>query len=114
MFVFSFSFCADSSKRAYSAVWNCVQAPENNDEDEGGCKFWLQCEKKGNKMGRILCSLEILPEWYAKLNPVGEGRKEPNVSPYLPPPVGRFQWSLNPLKVLNQCVGPRFRKKLWF
>ena len=51
--------------------------------------------------------------WKAELNKVGIGRKEPNVSPYLPPPFGRFQWSLNPFKMLNQCVGPRFRKKLY-
>jgi hypothetical protein len=57
--------------------------------------------------------MEILPMWKAELNKVGIGRKEPNVSPYLPPPVGRFQWSLNPFKMFNQCVGPRFRKKLY-
>ena len=76
-------------------------------------KFWVQCYQNNEKSGRILCSLEILPMWKAELNKVGRGRKEPNVSPYLPPPVGRFQWSLNPFKMFNQCVGPRFRKKLY-
>ena len=82
-------------------------------EDEEYNKFWVQCYHKNEKSGRILCSLEILPMWKAELNKVGKGRKDPNVSPYLPPPVGRFQWSLNPFKLLNQCVGPRFRKKLY-
>ena len=76
-------------------------------------KFWVQCYQNNEKSGRILCSLELLPIWKSKLTPVGLGRKDPNVSPYLPPPVGRFQWSFNPFKLLNQCVGPRFRKKLY-
>ena len=82
-------------------------------DDEEKNKFWVQCYHKNEKSGRILCSLEILPMWKAELTKVGLGRKDPNVSPYLPPPVGRFQWSLNPFKLLNQCVGPRFRKKLY-
>ena len=82
-------------------------------EDKDLNKFWIQCYYQNGKSGRILCSLELLPLWKAELNKVGKGRKEPNVSPYLPPPVGRFQWSLNPFTLLNQCVGPRFRKKLY-
>ena len=82
-------------------------------DDKEKNKFWVQCYQKNEQSGRILCSLEILPLWKAELNKVGKGRKEPNVAPYLPPPVGRFQWSLNPFKMLNQCVGPRFRKKLY-
>jgi hypothetical protein len=84
---------------------------DGDDKDKN--KFWVQCYQNNEKSGRILCSLEILPMWKAELNRVGIGRKEPNVSPYLPPPVGRFQWSLNPFKMFNQCVGPRFRKKLY-
>ena len=83
-------------------------------DDEEKNKFWVDCYANNEKSGgRILCSLEILPMWKAELTKVGLGRKDPNVSPYLPPPVGRFQWSLNPFKLLNQCVGPRFRKKLY-
>ena len=81
-------------------------------EDKEKNKFWVQCYQKNKQSGRILCSLEILPLWVAELNKVGKGRKEPNNSPYLPPPVGRFQWSLNPFKMFKQCVGPRFRKKI--
>jgi len=83
------------------------------EEDKEKNKFWIQCYQKNEKAGRILCSLEILPMWKAEINKVGKGRKEPNQFPYLPPPVGRFQWSLNPFKMLNQCVGPRFRKKFY-
>jgi len=35
----------------------------------------------------------------AKENPVGMGRSEPNNSPWLPPPDGRFEWSANPFSL---------------
>ena len=77
-------------------------------------KFWIQCYRNNTKSGRILCSLEFLPIWKAENSPAGNGRSEPNVAPYLPPPVGRFEWSLNPFKMLKQCVGPKVRRKLYF
>ena len=83
------------------------------DEDEEGVKFWVQMEKNGKKGGRVLCSLEVLPQWYADLHPVGVGRGEPNMNPYLPPPVGRIKFTLNPIKMLNQFTGPKFRKKCY-
>ncbi len=52
------------------------------------------------KGGRILLSLEVLPHWKAQICKVGLGRDEPNINPYLPPPIGRFQWSLNPFTML--------------
>ncbi len=82
-------------------------------DDNDEIKFWVQCYNNGKKEGRVLCSLEFLPKWKADLNKVGLGRKEPNVSPYLPPPMGRFELSFNPIKMLNQCVGPSFRRKLY-
>ena len=84
-----------------------------SDEDEEGLKFWVQMEKDGEKGGRVLCSLEIVPEWYAELYPVGKGREEPNQNPYLPPPFGRVKFTLNPITCLNQYTGPKFRKKCY-
>ena len=82
-------------------------------EDEEGNKFWIRLEKQGKSGGRVLCSLEIVPQWYADLHPVGKGRDEPNMNPYLPPPVGRIRFSLNPFTMLNQLTGPKFRKKCY-
>ena len=82
-------------------------------EDAEGHKFWVRLEKQGKAGGRVLCSLEIVPQWYADLHPVGKGRDEPNMNPYLPPPVGRVKFSLNPFKMLNQLTGPKFRKKCY-
>ena len=92
------------------------------DEDEEGVKFWVIMKKnvdekelngKEKKESRVLCSLEILPDWYSELHPVGKGREEPNINPYLPPPVGRIKFTLNPFKMLNQLTGPKFRKKCY-
>ena len=85
----------------------------DDEDDKTLNKFWVQCYQNNQKSGRVLCSLEILPMWKAEINKVGKGRKEPNINPYLPYPVGRFQWTLNPCKLINQCVGPRFRKKVY-
>ena len=84
-----------------------------NDEDEEGLKFWVRMEKDGQRGGRVLCSLEVVPEWYADLHPVGKGRDEPNMNPYLPPPFGRIKFTLNPITCINQFTGPKFRKKCY-
>ncbi|MCQ2816272.1 MAG: hypothetical protein MJ252_03300 [archaeon] len=86
---------------------------QNEKDDPEGIKFWVQCVKEGKKGGRVLCSLEIMPEWKAKLNKKGLGRDEPNLDPYLPPPFGRFEFTLNPYKLVNQLVGPKFRRKVY-
>ena len=89
-------------------------------DDEDGIKFWVQCYKgkkevagEGVKGGRVLCSLEILPKTLADAEPLGKGRDEPNMNPYLPPPVGRLEFTLNPCKMINQCIGPKFRRKCY-
>ena len=98
----------DTEKRLYKDV---EFLSESDDPDK--IKFWIQCYKNNQKSGKIMCSLEFLPKWKAEQIKVGKGREEPNICPYLPPPVGRFEFSLNPLKTFNQCVGPRFRKKFY-
>ena len=86
----------------------------NSDEDKEGEKFWLQMYKSdGSKGGRVLCAVEVMPMWYAESSCVGKGRDEPNVNPYLPPPTGRISFTLNPVTMINQCVGPKFRKKIY-
>ena len=81
--------------------------------DEEGNNFWIQLEKQGKQGGRVLCSIEIVPQWYAERYPVGIGRSEPNINPYLPPPTGRISFTLNPFSMLNQYTGPKFRKKCY-
>lgn len=62
---------------------------------------------------KIVLSIDILTEKEAELNPAGFGRSDPNQDPYLPGPIGRFKFSLNPFTMLNQLVGPGFRMKMY-
>jgi cellulose synthase/poly-beta-1,6-N-acetylglucosamine synthase-like glycosyltransferase len=59
-------------------------------------------------MVKIALDLRILTKLAAKANPVGEANTEPNFEPYLPPPVGRIVFSLNPMKMLGQMFSPEF------
>lgn len=61
--------------------------------------------KKFNR-GSLAVSVSIVPESEAKSRPVGTGRDEPNVNPYLPPPFGRFAFSFfNPLSMISGICG---------
>lgn len=51
------------------------------------------------KTGKVRIQIDIYPKAMAELNKVGEARQEPNANPFLPPPVGRLSFSLNPLKM---------------
>ena len=50
--------------------------------------------------------MEVLPKKTADACKVGLGRDDPNNDPYLPPPIGRMQWSWNPytLIVMNLLI----------
>ena len=79
--------------------------------------FWVNLDSKEKAgtvtNGRVRVQLDIYPKEDALNNAVGNAREEPNVNPYLPLPVGRLSFSLNPLKMLNQLVGPALRRKLY-
>ena len=76
--------------------------------------FYVKCYDKTGKMtGQVRIGLNITPGTLSKANPVGQGRTEPNHSPFLPPPVGRISFTLNPFTMLNQLVGPELRKKIY-
>ena len=85
-----------------------------DDVDNEHNKFWLTLTSNNNTTykGRILCSLELTPLWKHKQSPVGIGRTEPNRNPYLPPPLGRITFNINPFKSLTQLVGVTYRNKI--
>jgi len=62
--------------------------------------FWMICVKDGTKI-KCKFDLRVFPGDQAKANPVGGARSDPNQEPYLPPPVGRISFSLNPFKMLS-------------
>ena len=74
--------------------------------------FWIKMkDKQGHPNGEMRIEITILPKDKAESYQNGEGRTEPNHSPFLPPPTGRIIWSLNPWTMLNQCVAPSVRNK---
>jgi len=52
--------------------------------------------------GEVAISIAIVPKTEYEAQPVGAGRSEPNQDPYLPPPTGRFSFSLDPMKILAE------------
>ena len=92
----------------------------SNSDDPEGIKFWVPCFEgkkeatgEGERGGRVMCSLEIYPKTLADQDKVGKGREEPNLNPHLAKPFGRFEFTLNPFKLINQLVGPKFRRKCY-
>ncbi|CAG9312955.1 unnamed protein product [Blepharisma stoltei] len=80
-------------------------------------QVWIPCKRRTESgeyenAGDIKVTFEIVPKYNADSCPVGEGRGKPNIDPYLPPPTGRFQWSLNPFSLISQTCGPEFRCKI--
>ena len=68
-------------------------------------KLWLTLYGKGKKgktekRGKIAVKIEVMPIDHATKNPVGKARNL-NVNPTLPPPEGRLELSMNPLKIIN-------------
>ena len=87
-----------------------------NFELEDSSKIWLDLMgKKDGKVvnnGQVRVQIDIVPQSHADKNPVGKARDNPNHSPPLPAPEGRMELSLNPIKMLNQLVGPALRRKI--
>ncbi len=84
------------------------------DEDS----FWVPVSKADEngvmkEMGQVRISLDVVPQDLAEQSKVGDARSDPNQNPYLPPPVGRISFTLNPFKMLAQLVGPELRRKIY-
>jgi Ca2+-dependent lipid-binding protein len=76
-------------------------------------KISVKCsDREGKYIGKIRIQIGVYPIEFAQENPVGKGRNSPNHSPYLPPPTGRMEWSLNPFKMLNQMFSAEVRNKI--
>ncbi len=54
----------------------------------------------------------MFPKGLADKNKVGEARNDPNHSPFLKPPEGRLELTMDPVKMLSQMVGPELRRKI--
>ena len=51
--------------------------------------------------GKVRVQIDIVTKQEALVSPVGKGREMPNHSPYMKPPEGRIEMSLNPVKMMK-------------
>lgn len=74
----------------------------------------LSINDKGKTVsrGNLKVSVDVYPVKDADNNPVGKGRDDPNLNPFLPPPVGRLELSLNPCKMLDQMIDAKTKRKI--
>lgn len=70
---------------------------------------YVQQTEQGAK---VYMSIEILPKAEAVRKKVGEGQSEPNNHPHLPKPEGRIKWSWNPITLIGQLFGKKFKTKI--
>lgn len=75
--------------------------------------FWLTTQGKDGKPIKVRLDVRVFPGKLAEKQKLGEGRTEPNMEPHLPPPIGRIQFSLNPLTMLAQLVNKEYLNKLY-
>ena len=100
---------AISINRKYYEAFLRDNMEGNELEFEDDNSFWIEMkDKNGNVNGKMRVQIDTIPKKLADSYRNAEGRAEPNHSPFLPPPIGRMQWSLNPFAMLTQIMSPEF------
>ena len=85
---------------------------------EEGDSFWLPMISKNNETGElednghVRIRIDITTMAFAETNKVGSAREDPNIEPFLPPPIGRLTFSFNPCDMYKQLIGPAMRRKI--
>lgn len=85
--------------------------------DKEGESFWLPMMAKSNEgvlenNGYVRIRIDITSMEWAEKNKIGSARDDPNIEPYLPPPIGRLHFSFNPCEMYKQLIGPAMRRKI--
>lgn len=85
--------------------------------DEDGESFWMPMKQKNDKgvlenNGYVRVRIDLTTADWAKANKIGSGRDDPNIEPYLPPPIGRLRFTLNPWEMYKQLIGAAMRRKI--
>ena len=87
------------SKQYYDAFLKKKMPPGTTLKFRDDDSFILTTYKDGKPI-ELRIDLRVLPKAISDKRKNGEGRENPNMEPYLPPPVGRIEFSLNPFKML--------------
>ncbi len=85
--------------------------------DKDGESFWMPMMQKSNEgvmenNGYVRVRIDITTMEWAEKNKIGSAREDPNTEPYLPPPVGRLHFTLNPCEMYKQLIGAAMRRKI--
>lgn len=93
-----------------------------NGEYEQTEGFWipLRSKEKDKKTGKenivdnghVFMRIDITTQEFFDKNKIGSARDDPNTEPRLMPPVGRLHFTLNPLEMYKQLIGPAMRAKI--
>jgi len=103
-----FDFVQSALPDPPNSHWLKMYKRRAHEADDGGGDAQLLSDERGE----VLVSVDIVPKELAEQAEVGSGQEEPNRDPYLPKPVGRFTWSLNPCLMIYQLLGPKLLTKL--
>ena len=88
------------TKQYYEGLFRSVMKHQDIEiefEDENS--FFLVMYADGKPI-KIRLDIRLYPISIAEANPLGAARNDCNMEPFLPPPVGRIEFSLNPFKML--------------
>ena len=85
-------------KNSSKLFWNKLTHPKFGDGKEAQAKLKL--------------SIELMHKSEVEKFPAGLARGDPNTNPFLPPPEGRFRWTINPFELLRQVLGNKLCFKL--
>lgn len=103
----------DEAKEAIASFMDFIGMGKLHEDADWVTIYHTDREQGASKsMGKLAVSIQIVPEKEAQGMPVGTGRDDPNVNPYLPPPVGRMKMSANPFMMIKELVGPKTCVKL--
>ncbi|DBA05321.1 TPA: hypothetical protein N0F65_007483, partial [Lagenidium giganteum] len=98
---------SDEARAALNGLLDFVGLGNLPDDAEWISIFHTDRETgKSMNMGKMGVSIQILPFKEAEANAVGNGRGDPNMNPFLPPPVGRMRLTANPIMMMKELIGP--------
>jgi len=85
--------------------------------EKDGDSFWVPMMGKDDdgkivENGTVEVRIDFTEMEYFEKNKCGSAREDPNIEPFLPPPVGRLSFSFNPCDMYKQLVGPAVRRKI--
>ncbi|CBN78812.1 conserved unknown protein [Ectocarpus siliculosus] len=108
----------EEAKADAKAFVNTIKNMTGLWDDDPDESYWLNMERTNyetgqkEQMGKCLMGVQIWPIEKAELQPVGNGRNDPNSQPFLPPPAGRLRFSLNPFVMGSELFGPKICAKI--